>query len=139
MSVKIYDNYIEGCCIEISTPKNADVEFGANKIVNCKTAIELRDPLGFIESLGLRRDTPIDKVLQVLSALSEGKTNQSEIESVVKKTGLLDWLSGAANASTLINAFYQLANSSLVQQAIALLSEMMIRQFQWTQKRATKL
>jgi len=54
MSVKIYDNYIEGFCIEISIPKNADVEFGANKIVNCETAIELRDPPGFIEVLTLK-------------------------------------------------------------------------------------
>jgi len=68
------------------------------------------------------------------------KTNQSEIKSVVKEVELIDWLSGVANVSTLINVFYQLTNSSLVQQAIALLSEMsMIRQFQWTQKRATKL
>ena len=126
--------------LKLVPQKNADVEFGANKIVNCKTAIELRDPPGFIESLGLRRDTPIDKVLQVLSALSEGKTNQLEIKSVVKEVELIDWLSGVANVSTLINVFYQLTNSSLVQQAIALLSEMsMIRQFQWTQKRATKL
>ena len=68
------------------------------------------------------------------------KTNQSEIKSMVKEVELIDWLSGVANVSTLINVFYQLTNSSLVQQAIALLSEMsMIRQFQWTQKRATKL
>jgi len=68
------------------------------------------------------------------------KTNQSEIKSVVKEVELIDWLSGVANVSTLINVFYQLTNSSLVQQVIALLSEMsMIRQFQWTQKRATKL
>jgi len=40
--------------LKLVPPKNADVEFGANKIVNCETAIELRDPPGFIEVLTLK-------------------------------------------------------------------------------------
>jgi hypothetical protein len=123
MAVKIYGNTIQNCGTGISIPKDADVEIGTNNIIDCNIAIELRDPPSFIECLGLRKDTPIDKVLQVLNVLTDEKVQKSEIEEKIKNVGLLDWLSATANASTVINAFYQLVTSSYVQQAIALLSK----------------
>lgn len=42
------------------------------------------------------------------------------IEQEIKNVSLLDYLSGAAILTTLVTGFYQLYNSSLVQQAIAL-------------------
>jgi hypothetical protein len=121
MTVKIYGNKITNCGTGISTPKDADVEIGTNHITDCGVAIELRDPLSFIESIGLSPDTPVEKVLVVLEAISNGKNRESDIVDEVKKSGLLDYLSGAANITSLVSAFYQLSNSSLVQQAIALL------------------
>jgi hypothetical protein len=82
----------------------------------------LRDPPSFLECLGLQKDTPIDKVLEVLNVLDE-KVQKPDIEEKIKKVGLLDWLSATANASTITSAFYQLVTSSYLQQAIALLSK----------------
>lgn len=123
MAVKIYGNTIINCATAISAPKDADVEIGTNDIIDCNIAIELRDPPSFIECLGLQKDTPIDKVLQVLSVLTNEKIQESDIEEKIKKVGLLDWLSATANASTVTSAFNQLVTSSYVQQAIALLSK----------------
>lgn len=121
MAIKIYGNKIDNCGTGISAPKDADVEIGTNAITNCGTAIELRDPPSFLVSIGLREDTPTEKVVAVLNAISSGATDESAIENEIQKVGLLDYLSGAANLTTLVSAFYQLTNSSLVQQAIALL------------------
>lgn len=121
MAIKIFGNTIDTCGTGISTPKDADVEIGTNNITNCGTAIELRDPPSFLASLGLREDTPTEKVVAVLNAIYSGATDESAIEKEIKKIGLLDYLSGAANLTTLVSGFYQLSNSSLVQQALALL------------------
>jgi hypothetical protein len=121
MAVKIYGNKISNCGTGISTQKDANVEIGTNDISDCGTAIELRDPPSFIESMGLKPDTPTDKIVSVLNAISNDATDKDSIEKKVKKVGLLDYLAGAANVSTLVSAFYQLSSSSLVQQALAML------------------
>jgi len=121
MTVKIFGNKISNCGAGISTPKDANVEIGANDITYCGTAIELRDPPSFIESIGLKADTPTDKIVSVLTAILNGAIDKALIEEEVKKVGLLEYLSGAANISTLVSAFYQLSSSSLVQQVLALL------------------
>jgi hypothetical protein len=121
MTIRIFGGTIDNCGKGISIPKDADVEIGMNRITNCGIAIELRDPPSFLESIGLSKDTPTEKVVSVLNAISSGATDEQAITEEVKKVGLLDNLSGAANLTTLVSAFYQLANSSLVQQAIALL------------------
>lgn len=121
MTVKIFGNKIDNCGTGISTPKDADVEIGTNDITNCGTAIELRDPPSLLASLGLKENIPTEKVIAVLNAISSGATDEPAIESEIRKIGLLDYLSGAANLTTLVSGFYQLSNSSLVQQAIALL------------------
>ncbi len=121
MTIKIFGNKITNCGTGISTPKDANVEIGNNDITHCDIAIELRDPPSFIESIGLKSDTPTDKIVSVLTAILNGATDKVSIEAEVKKIGLLEHLSGAANISTLVSAFYQLSSSSLVQQALALL------------------
>ena len=123
MAVKIIGNKIENCGTGISTPKEADVEIGNNDITNCDTAIELRDPPRFLASLGLKEDTPTEKVVAVLNAIYNGRTDEQAIESEIKQAGLLDYLSGAANLTTLVSGFYQLSNSSLVERVITLLSK----------------
>jgi hypothetical protein len=121
MVVRIFGNNIDNCQTAISTPKDADVDIDANDITNCVTAIELRDPPSFLASLGLQEDTPTDKVIAVLCAISDGEADERAIAEKVQKVGLSGYLSGAANLTTLVSAFYQLSNSSLIQQAIALL------------------
>lgn len=121
MPVKIFGNKISDCGTGIGTPEDANVEIGANDITNCGTAIELRDRPSFIETIGLNKDTPIDKVVSVLEAISNGATEKEVIEAEVRKAGLLDYLSGTANVTTVVSALYQLSTSSLVEQALALL------------------
>lgn len=120
MTVKIYGNKITNCGTGISTPKDANVEIGTNDISGCGTAIELRDHPSFVESIGLRADTPIEKLVYVLEAMENGATKKEEIEAEVKQAGLLEYLSGAANVVTLVSALYQLSSSSLVQGALVL-------------------
>ncbi|GAC27890.1 hypothetical protein [Brumicola pallidula] len=121
MVVRITGNTITNCGTGISTPKDANVEIGANNISECKVAIELRDPPSFIESLGLNANTPTDKIVSVLNAIGSGSNDKESITAEVEKSGLLSYLSSAADITTLVSALYQISTSSLVNQAIALL------------------
>jgi hypothetical protein len=120
MVVRISGNTITKCHTGISTPKDADVEIGANNISECKVAIELRSPPSFIESLGLNANTPTDKIISVLEAIRNGSNSEESITEEVAKSGLLNYLSSAADITTLVSALYQISTSSLVNQAIAL-------------------
>ncbi len=123
MSIKIYDNTIVNCETGISVPKDADVEIGRNNITACNIAIELRDSPSFIESIGLTAEAPTEKIVAVLTAISSGTADKILIKKEIQEHGLLDYLSATANISTVVSAFYQLVSSSLVQQAIALLTK----------------
>ena len=123
MSIKIYNNKITNCGTGISVPKDADVAIGGNDITACNIAIELRDSPSFIEEIGLTSETPTKKLIAVLTAISNGTPNKILIKKEVQEHGLLDYLASTADASTVVNALYQLASSSLVQQAITLLTK----------------
>lgn len=121
MAIKIYDNVIKRSGVAISVPKDADAEIGVNQISDCLKAIELRDPPSFFESLGLSNDAQVEKVVSVLEFIKSDERRRDEIESKLTSVGLLDYISGAANISTVVTAFYQLANSPLLQQALNML------------------
>ncbi len=121
MAVKIYDNVIKNCGTAISVPKDADAEIGANQISDCVKAIELRDPPSFLESLGLSDDAPVEKIVSVLEFIKSDEPKRDQIESKLTSVGLLDYISGAANISTVVSGFYQLVNSPLLQQALNML------------------
>jgi len=120
MAGRIFGNKIINCGIGISIPKDADIDIAENEISACNTAIELRDPPTFLENLGLKRDTPPEMVVAVLKAISNGANDKDSIENEVKSVGLLDYLSGTANLTTIVSAFYGLSQSPLLQQALAL-------------------
>ena len=123
MTIKIYNNTMIDCGVGISSPKDANVEIGANNFKNCGTAIELRDPPSFIEHIGLRADTPVEKVIAILQSIDNGELNNKNLDHEIEKSGLFDYLSAGANASTLISAFMQLSASDQIQQVLALFSK----------------
>lgn len=118
MAIVIKNNKIINCGTGISSPKDADVEIDDNSFVNCGTAIELREQPSFFLNLGLKEDTPIEMILQVLYLLRDEKVKKSDIDEKIKKVGLLDWISATANISTVASAFYELLTSQYLEKAI---------------------
>ena len=121
MGIKIYNNHIFDADIGISVPENANVEIGANAIVNCRTAIEIRDEVSLRAILGLSKEANAEEISKLFQSLSNSPTNEAATE-FAKINRAENLLSAGANLTTLISGFFQLKESGLVKSAIAILS-----------------
>jgi len=108
MVIKIYDNHFENCGTGISAPSDANVDIGTNRFVACGKAIDLRAPECLLGALGLRSDTPLEVLKEVLSFVGSGRHTELEISEKAKSTGLFNWLSAGANAATLVQGLSSL-------------------------------
>ena len=102
MVIKIYDNHFENCGTGISAPSDADVDIGANRFVACGKAIDLRAPESLLGALGLRPDTPLEVLKEVLSFIGSGQHTELEITEKTASTGIFNWLSAGADTATLV-------------------------------------
>ena len=121
MGIKIYNNHIFGADISISVPENANVEIDANAIVDCRTAIEIRDEVSLRAILGLSKEANAEEISKLFQSLSNSPTNEAATE-FAKINRAENLLSAGANLTTLISGFFQLKESGLVKSAIAILS-----------------
>ena len=101
MPIKIHGNYFENCGTGISAPTDSDLEIGANQFVACGKAIDLRDPPSLIRALGLRDETPMPLIREILAFVGATPRSELEVQSKSESIGLLKWLSAGADASTL--------------------------------------
>ena len=121
MAIKIFNNHISGSTIGISAPKNANIDIGANAIINCGTAIEIRDEVSLRAVLGLSKEAKAEDISMIFQAINNSPTLDTAIETA-RSSGAESLLSAGANITTLISGFFQLKESGLVQAALAVLS-----------------
>jgi hypothetical protein len=122
MAIKIIDCHIENCGIGISSSGDVELGISGTKIVDCKQAIELRDPPGVLQSLGLPADTPAGLLKEALEVLLESQSKSPETSAeVVSKTSLFEWLGGVANSTSILANLVSLQQNGLVQQVLNLL------------------
>ena len=104
MSNKIHGNQFHNCGTGISAPSDANLDIGDNQFVACGKAIDLRDTPSLISALGLRSDTPIELVREILSFSGVAPRSASDIQSKSESIGLFKWLAAGADTSTLVSA-----------------------------------
>lgn len=109
MPINISNNHFENCGTGISAPADADVDIGANRFVACGRAIDVRAPESLLGALGLRGDTPLNVLREVLAFVGGDARTEPEIAAKAKSAGLLDWLSAGANVVTLASGLASLA------------------------------
>lgn len=122
MAIKINGCHIEKCRTGISSSGDIELDISGTKIINCKKAIELRDPPGVLQSLGLPSDTPPNLLKEALGVLlATQKEFPEKAAEAVSKTGLFDWLRDIANSTSILANLVSLQQSGLVQQVLNLL------------------
>ena len=110
MTIKIYDNYIENCGAGISAPSDADIDIQGNRFFSCGKAIDFRAPESLLGYLGLRPDTPLSKLREILSFMSASRRTESEITAKAESSGFSKWILAAGNTTTFVQglvALYQ--------------------------------
>ncbi len=92
---------IDNCGIGISASKDAHIHATGLEITNTKLAIELRDPPGLFQSLGLPANTPPAYLIEALKILEDASNLPPEQR--IEKLGeskLIKSLGVAANLAT---------------------------------------
>lgn len=120
MVAKIYGNRIINCGTGISYPKDANAEIYSNDIRDCGTAIESRDPIELLVKIGLKKETPKDKVLTILEYIRNSNNDQNLIKDEIKKIGLLKYLSGTADLTTIVSTLCSLSQQPIFDKVISL-------------------
>ncbi|MCH4271785.1 hypothetical protein [Kerstersia gyiorum] len=108
MSIKIYNNRFENCGTGISAPADADVDIGANSFIACGKAIDLRGPESLLGFLGLKNDTPLHVLREVLCFVGKAQRTELEIQDKADSAGLFSWLSVGADTTTLVSGLASL-------------------------------
>lgn len=111
---------IDNCGTGISAPKDAHIKADGLEITNTARAIELRDPPGLLQTLGLPAHTPPHYLIEALRILEGASAlpEQSRIEQL-RDSALVKWLGVTADLSdlgtTLLSAQSQGLISSVVE------------------------
>ena len=122
MTIKINDCHIEKCGTGISSTGDIELDISGTKIIDCKKAIELRDPPGVFQSLGLPADTPAGLLKEALEVLLQSEKESPEASAeAVSKTSLFEWLGRAANATSILANLVSLQQNGLAQKVLNLL------------------
>ncbi len=120
MALNLKNVRIDNCGTGISAPKDAHIVADGLEITNTARAIELRDPPGLLQSLGLPANTPPAYLIEALRIL-EGASALPERERVnqLRESALVKWLGAAADlttiGTTLLSAQAQGVVSSVVE------------------------
>ena len=118
----IKGNYIEGCGTGISVPHDYAGEIDSNIFKNTLTAIEVRNAPNFLESIGLRTDTPPELLLDVINGL-KGSTDKTDAERIVRQHGIFDWINSAGAIGSVTGALATISsNPDLMSKICALFS-----------------
>ena len=111
---------IDNCGTGISAPKDAHINADGLEITNTARAIELRDPPGLLQSLGLPATTPPQYLIEALKILEGASAlpTEARIERL-RESNLIKWLGVTADlagiGSTLLSAQAQGIVSSAVE------------------------
>jgi len=115
---------IDNCGIGISMPADANAEFDGLVITNTQRAIELRDPPGVLQQLGLSPETPADLVTEVLRFLEQPGVPVEEKQAFFSSSRITGFIAGAGNLASVFSALLSVADSGLTASVGALLSSL---------------
>lgn len=118
MSIKIYGNTISGSEVGISVAQNANVEIGANQIANCATGIEIRDEQSLRTVLGLSNDISVHEIKKLLVELNV-ENQKDDLEKAARSSGVERFLTAGSNITTLVDGFWKLKESGLIQSVLS--------------------
>ncbi len=120
MALHLKNVRIDNCGTGISAPKDAQIHADGLEITNTRRAIELRDPPGLLQSLGLPAETPPPYLIEALKLLegSYALPPEQRIERL-RESNLIKWLGVTADltglGTTLLSAQAQGLVSSVVE------------------------
>lgn len=120
MALNLKNVRIDNCGTGISAPKDAHINADGLEITNTACAIELRDPHGLLQSLGLPANTPPQYLIEALKILEGASAlpEQARVEQL-RDSALVKWLGVTADltglGTTLISAQSQGLISSVVE------------------------
>ena len=120
MAINLKNVRIDNCGTGISAPKDAHINADGLEITNTKLAIDLRDPPGLLQSLGLPYETPPLYLIEALKIL-EVSSNLPPVERIerLRESNLVKWLGVTADISglgaVLLSAQAQGLASSIVE------------------------
>jgi len=119
MAINLTNVRIHDCITGISAPKDAPINAHGLEITNAKCAIELRDPPGLFQSLGLPADTPPQYLIEALKIL-EGTTNLQQHERIEKlrDSSLVKWLGVTADLTGLGIALLSAQTKGLISSVV---------------------
>lgn len=120
MALHLINARIDNCGIGISAPKDAHIVADGLEITNTSRAIELRDPPGLLQSLGLPANTPPQYLIDALRILeAEGALPPEARIERLRESSLVRWLGVTADltgiGTTLLSAQAQGLVSSVVE------------------------
>jgi hypothetical protein len=115
MALILSGNTFVDCGVGVSLPAGAHVVMDDNHMLRCGKAIEVRDPVSLLESLGLPTDTPIDLVVQTIVALQKAQpTTKDAGEKVTRGTALYGFLlAKGADVASIVSAVISIAQTPL--------------------------
>lgn len=105
-----------GTAVTYSLDSDSIIDFKNNNLHGVKTAIEERDPPGFVQTLGLPADTPIADILDVVREIREKRVATSDAASGVeflKQSKLWPYIERSANIVTVISGLFAFAAASM--------------------------
>ncbi|WP_144401843.1 hypothetical protein [Pseudomonas lactis] len=111
-NVRFEGNIVRNIKSLVSLPRGAeaDLQFQGNSITDCENVVEQRDEQSVVEAIGLPADTPIEQVLEVLTALRDRpEANAEQVAEIVKNSKLWAYVERSASAATVIQSLVGLA------------------------------
>ena len=119
MSLHLKNVRIDNCDTGISASKDAQIHADGLEITNTRRAIELRDPPGLLQSLGLPAETPLSYLVEALKLLEDAHAlPANERIERLRGSSLIKWLGVTADltgiGTTLVSAQAQGIVSSLI-------------------------
>lgn len=102
MALYLENVRIANCGTGISAPKDAQIHADGLEITNTRRDIELRDPPGLLQSLGLPTETPLPYLIEALKLL-EGTHPLPPGQRIerLRESSLIKWLGGTADITGL--------------------------------------
>jgi|GEM_PF-3676599 len=119
MALNLKNVRIDNCGTGISAPKDAHIVADGLEITNTARAIELRDPPGLLQSLGLPANTPPQYLIDALKILEAGSAlpNEARIERLREST-LVKWLGVTADITGIGTALLSAQAQGLVSSVV---------------------
>ena len=115
MTMFLKDVHIDNCGTGISAPKDARIHADGLTITNSGRAIEIRDPPGLLQALGLPAATPPEYLIEALRILEGAQALPPERRTeALRESKLIKWLGASADLASIGNVLLSAQGQGLV-------------------------